>query len=221
MNDDKKTYEAMFLLDAGNSDFHAASEPIRTVLERSEAETLAMKPWDDRRLAYEVQGRRRGLYVLTYFHADPSRITEIEHDCQLDERILRVLILQKDHVSESELEAETPAAVASRRTAEAAARREAADKAKPPADADEKRKDGPEARDDSAKAAARREDADKKKPPADADEKRKDEAPEARDDPAKAADEPSGEDKPAETATPDTDQPPPEDTKQDEPDDDS
>ncbi len=77
MSNDKKTYEAMFLLDASSSDFEAASEPIRAVLERSEAETLSMKAWDERRLAYEIKGHRRGLYVLAYFHADPLKISEI------------------------------------------------------------------------------------------------------------------------------------------------
>ena len=127
----KKTYEAMFLVDASNPDFEAASEPIRTVLDRSKAEMLSIKPWDERRLAYEIRGRRRGLYVLTYFNADPSRVVEIEHDCQLDEKILRVLILTKDHLSEDELNAETPATLAARRAAASAAQQQAAEEEKP------------------------------------------------------------------------------------------
>jgi len=122
MSSDKKTYEAMFLLEAGNPDFQAACEPIRTVLDRNEAEVLAMKPWDDRRLAYEIGGRRRGLYVLTYFSVNPQRVVEIEHDCRLDERVLRVLILHREHLSDEELGAQTPASsMAARREAESEA----------------------------------------------------------------------------------------------------
>ncbi|MHC4294440.1 MAG: 30S ribosomal protein S6 [Planctomycetota bacterium] len=120
MSDDRKTYEAMFLLDAALGDFETASEPIRTILSRSEANLLSMQPWDDRRLAYDIQGRKRGLYVLTYFDLDPVRVAEIEHDCQLDEHVLRVLILQKDHISPEQIGAETPAMAASKRAAKAA-----------------------------------------------------------------------------------------------------
>ncbi len=123
MSDNMKTYEGMFLLDAGISDFQAACEPVQAVLERSEAETLSMKPWEERRLAYEVNGHRRGMYVLVYFKVDPEKIREIEHDCQLHEQILRILILHKENLSDDVINAETPADVLTRRTAEAEARK--------------------------------------------------------------------------------------------------
>jgi len=118
MSDEKRTYEAMFLLDGSNSEFEAAARPIRAVLDRNEAEVLALKPWDERRLAYEIKGRRRGLYALAYFNADPERIKEIEHDCQLSEEILRALIIHKEHLSEEDLAAETPATAAAKRSTE-------------------------------------------------------------------------------------------------------
>lgn len=109
MTSTMKTYEAMFLLDAGNPDFEAACAPIRRILERNEADVKALKLWEDRRLAYEIKGRRRGYYVLTYFSVDPLKVKDIEHDCQLDEEILRVLVLRKDLLTEEEINAETPA----------------------------------------------------------------------------------------------------------------
>ncbi len=107
--DTKKTYEGMFLLDAGNPDFNAASEPVRNILTRYEAELLAFKPWDERRLAYEIRGRKRGLYVLSYFKLDPLKVREVEHDCRLDERVLRALILRRDNLTPEVINAETPA----------------------------------------------------------------------------------------------------------------
>ncbi|HET6427547.1 MAG TPA: 30S ribosomal protein S6 [Phycisphaerae bacterium] len=112
-----KTYEAMFVLDASGTNFEEAAAPVRDVLARSEAETLAMKPWDERRLAYEIKGHRRGLYVLTYFKADPTRMEAMEHDIQLDERILRAMILSADHLDEKAIHAETPATSAQARKA--------------------------------------------------------------------------------------------------------
>jgi len=108
MSEARKTYEGMFLVDAGLSNFEAASEPVRTVLSRSEANVLAIKPWDERRLAYEIDGHKRALYILTYFQLDPQKVVELERDSQLNSGILRCLILRKDRLSEDEIAAETP-----------------------------------------------------------------------------------------------------------------
>jgi len=104
-----KTYEGMFLVDAGNPDFDAASAPIRTVLDRSAAEVLSLKPWDERRLAYEIKGRKRALYVLTYFKLDTSKMAELERDIELNEEIVRAMILRKDDLTDEVMNAETPA----------------------------------------------------------------------------------------------------------------
>jgi len=104
----KRTYEGLFLLDAGQPDFEAASRPVRALLERYQADILSIKPWDERRLAYEIQGRRRGLYVLTYFAVDPAHMSEIEHDCELSEQILRSMILHKEALTQEQINAETP-----------------------------------------------------------------------------------------------------------------
>lgn len=124
-----KTYEGMFLLDAGKADFEEAAAPLRDVLARAQAETLAMKPWDERRLAYEINGRRRALYVLTYFKVDAARLDALNHDIQLEERILRALILSADHLDEKVIRAETPATQAQARKAAREAEEKASEKA--------------------------------------------------------------------------------------------
>jgi len=68
----------------------------------------------------------RGLYVLAYFKVDPTKVVEIEHDCQLSEEILRVLLIRKDSISDEEIGAETPAELAEVQAAESAAKAEVA-----------------------------------------------------------------------------------------------
>ena len=127
-----KTYEAMFLLEPG-SDFEATSAPVREVLARAGAEVLSLKPWDERRLAYDIKGQRRGLYVLTYFKAEPARIAELEHELQLNEKILRAMMLSADHLKAETIHAETPATFsAARRAARKSAAAESAAKAAVP-----------------------------------------------------------------------------------------
>lgn len=112
-----RTYEGMFLVDAGKSDFEAAAKPIRNILDRSQAEILSIKPWDEKRLAYQIRGRRRALYVLTYFKVDPASASDIERHCDLSEEILRVLILRHDDLTDERINAKTPAEVAAARRA--------------------------------------------------------------------------------------------------------
>lgn len=131
-----KTYEAMFLVDAGNHEYEDAFAPVRDVLKRVEAEVLTIKPWDERRLAYKIKGRKRGLYVLTYFKADPARLGELQHDIQLNESVLRAMVLSADHVTAEQINADTPATAAEARRVNAEAERAAA--AEKQADSDEK-----------------------------------------------------------------------------------
>src|SRR5436853_3717904 len=89
-------YECMFLLDTNKvaGDVTAVAQQIRTILERNQAEILASRPWDERRLAYPVHGIKKGFYYLTYFRSDSKSVLSIERDCALNEMILRQLILR-------------------------------------------------------------------------------------------------------------------------------
>jgi small subunit ribosomal protein S6 len=87
-------YEAMFLFDptAGNSWEHV-QEVVGRLMERAEAELVHLKKWDERRLAYEVEGRKRGVYVLAFFQAPTNKIADLERDVQLSEEIIRALVI--------------------------------------------------------------------------------------------------------------------------------
>jgi small subunit ribosomal protein S6 len=107
----KKLYEAMFVVDSSKaaSDWDRIQRAIGDMLEKSEAELVSLKKWDERRLAYEIRGRSRGTYILCYFRSDGSKNHQIERDVQLSELIMRMLILSADHVSAEEIEKATPA----------------------------------------------------------------------------------------------------------------
>ena len=91
-------YECMFLLDTNKvaGDAAAAAQQLRAILERNQAEILASRPWDERRLAYPVKGHKKGLYYLTYFRMDGKHLLDIERDVALTEMILRSLVLRVD-----------------------------------------------------------------------------------------------------------------------------
>lgn len=91
-------YECMFLLDTTkvSGDVPGAASQLHAMLEKNEAEVLASRPWDERRLAYTIGKHRKGLYYLTYFRADGNQIPGIEADMKLNELVLRALILKID-----------------------------------------------------------------------------------------------------------------------------
>ena len=89
-------YECMFLLDTNkvSGDVPGAAKQLHAILEKNQAEVLASRPWDERRLAYPIKSHKKGLYYLTYFRADGTRLATIEHDFSLNEMILRALVLR-------------------------------------------------------------------------------------------------------------------------------
>lgn len=91
-------YECMFLLDTTKvaGDVPAADKQLRSMLEKNNAEVLVSRPWDERRLAYPIRNQKKGLYFLTYFSSEGKNLPGIEHDCSLNETILRMLVRKID-----------------------------------------------------------------------------------------------------------------------------
>jgi small subunit ribosomal protein S6 len=90
----------MFLFDPTfGSVFADCEAEIRRLLGRADAEIVFLRRWDERRLAYKIKGRKRGVYVLVYFKGKPERIGSLERDAQLSENILRLLVLRADGVT--------------------------------------------------------------------------------------------------------------------------
>jgi small subunit ribosomal protein S6 len=104
-----KTYEAMFLFPAGASaELEKSTQTVRSMIERHEGKVLVIKKWDERKLAYELGGQKRGLYIIAYFTAPGAAVGAIERDVNLSEDILRVLVTHADHLNETEMAAVEP-----------------------------------------------------------------------------------------------------------------
>ena len=78
-------------------------EHLNEIFARAGAEVVAMRKWDDRRLAYEIDKQKRGVYILSYVNCPVDQISHIERDAQISERVLRVLITKAAHLSAEEI----------------------------------------------------------------------------------------------------------------------
>jgi len=98
-------YEALFLMSqtALASDSEGTIAHVKEMLDRADAETLDLRQWDERKLAYPIEGQKRGTFLISYFKARPTQIANIERDCNLSEQVLRVMFVRADHMGEVEL----------------------------------------------------------------------------------------------------------------------
>ena len=89
-------YEGMFLLNSveARRDWDAAKAQVQDILTKSGAEIATNYRWDERRLAYEIKGQKRGTYYLVYFKAESDAIATIRRDCRMNDLVLRQLILR-------------------------------------------------------------------------------------------------------------------------------
>jgi len=105
-NKNPNAYEALVLFpQSAVADLQGCADHIREILDRAGVELLALSKWDERRLAYDIQGNKRGLYFLAYFTGPGTALARIERDINLSERILRSLILRVEAMTEEEMRA--------------------------------------------------------------------------------------------------------------------
>jgi small subunit ribosomal protein S6 len=110
----KRVYEALFLVDTAMAaaDWDGTLKVIETVLSRGEAEIISMRKWDERKLAYDIDGKGRGTYILAYFRMDTSKVTVVERAIRLSEKIMRVMILRTDRMTQADMDKPTPIVLA-------------------------------------------------------------------------------------------------------------
>ena len=100
-----RVYEAMFLVDSGDAAmWDEMTRHLGNILTRNGAEVVGITRWDERKLSYPVEGRKRGTYVLSFFcMTDGAGVAEIERDCRLSEKVVRTLILKADHFTVADM----------------------------------------------------------------------------------------------------------------------
>ena len=91
-------YEGMFILDPSkySRDPVATSQQIGDMIVQNGGTVLASRLWDERKLAYPINGHKKGVYWLTYFKMPGSGLTGLERQCEITDEIIRKLVLKVD-----------------------------------------------------------------------------------------------------------------------------
>ena len=91
-------YETVFILTPVLSDdqMKEAVEKFKGILTKGGAEILNEELWGMKKLAYPIQKKSTGFYVLVEFKAEPELIAKLDTQYRRDERILRHIIVKME-----------------------------------------------------------------------------------------------------------------------------
>lgn len=93
----KANYEGMFLLDSGKfaADHEGTIAHLMEILDKAGAEVVAHRPWQDGKLAYEIEGHMKGLHYLVYFTMPGKGMDLVTRACHLSDVVIRQLVINQ------------------------------------------------------------------------------------------------------------------------------
>lgn len=91
-------YEAMYIIVPGLDEETNRSviEKFKGIVEQNGGEIAALDEWGKRKLAYAIDYKTEGYYVLMSFSGSSELPKELERNLKNDERVLRFLVIRKD-----------------------------------------------------------------------------------------------------------------------------
>lgn len=91
-------YEGMFILDPAkySRDPAGSAQQINDLIAQFGGSVLAARLWDERKLAYPINGHKKGVYWLTYFKMPGGNLAALERQCEITDDIIRKLVLKVD-----------------------------------------------------------------------------------------------------------------------------
>lgn len=94
----EKVYESMFIFNANAYARNpgGASNSIKEIVESVGGELLASRMWNEQKLAYPINGQRKGVYWLSYIKLDTQALPKFNRACQLNDIIIRHLVISID-----------------------------------------------------------------------------------------------------------------------------
>lgn len=92
------TYELMLILDpnAYAKDPGGMANMVKEMIESHGGTVLANRLWNEQRLAYPIDGHRKGVYWLCYFNLAGPELAKIERQCVITDSIIRHLAIKID-----------------------------------------------------------------------------------------------------------------------------
>ncbi|MCL6447231.1 MAG: 30S ribosomal protein S6 [Armatimonadetes bacterium] len=89
-------YEAMFILrpDLEEEKVAEIMDRFRTLVENRGGEVTRLEKWGKRRLAYEIQHLREGLYIILRFKGNTEIVQELDRVFKISDEVIRHMIVR-------------------------------------------------------------------------------------------------------------------------------
>lgn len=96
MENKNNFYESMFIVDVtgGEDAVKASVAKFVGLIENNAEAVIEVNEWGKRRLAYPIDDKPEGYYVVVTFKSQPEFPAELERLCNIDENILRSLVIR-------------------------------------------------------------------------------------------------------------------------------
>lgn len=93
-----RDYEVMYILNADleEESIDAVVTRFEDVVKSGGGEVVKTERWGKRKLAYEINDKIEGYYVLMYFKAPSSVAQEVERLLKISDDVLRHLVIKKE-----------------------------------------------------------------------------------------------------------------------------
>jgi small subunit ribosomal protein S6 len=93
-----RKYECTYILDPGLSDEDQEPfiERFKTLVGENGGAVENVDKWERRRLAYEVKGKREGVYVVMNFAGEPATEAELARVLGITDGVLRHIVVRTD-----------------------------------------------------------------------------------------------------------------------------
>jgi small subunit ribosomal protein S6 len=94
----QKIYETTFIVNAGLDDpqIDAIIDKVKELITKHGGEIMELAKWGRKRFAYPIKKKNNGFYVLCEFTSTGDLVARLERHFQLEENIIRFLILALD-----------------------------------------------------------------------------------------------------------------------------
>ncbi|MEQ1903887.1 MAG: 30S ribosomal protein S6 [Pirellulaceae bacterium] len=92
-------FESMFILNPNSyaKNPGGVANTVEELVKNSGGKILASRLWNEQKLAYPINGHRKGVYWLTYFSLEATEMPKFNRACQLQDMILRHLAIRVDN----------------------------------------------------------------------------------------------------------------------------
>lgn len=93
-----RNYESVFIVRPEFEDEKVAEimEKYKSLIENHGGEIIKIEKWGKRRLAYEIDKVKEGIYIIVHFKAEPELPLELDRVYKISDEVIRHIIVRED-----------------------------------------------------------------------------------------------------------------------------